>query len=888
MRMYSRRFWALLRQSSIALGFVMLAVLWLGVYVTFRQAYIADTKEQVRHSENLTLLFEETTLRTIGEIEKSLFYLRRHIEARLGTVDYHHLVSRQDILSEVIVQVAIIDAAGIMRASSASNGPAKPIDLSDREHYRFHLNTVTDDLFISKPVIGRASGRWSVQVTRRFQNKEGGFGGVVVASLDPAHLTKFFAAINLGPRGAITLVGDDGIVRASGGHSSMAAFELGQDLAATSMFKAMQSAPSGTFVDTEAPEGNRVVSFRRLRGQPLTVVNSYNEAEASRESYRTLAAHSSIAAILSIIIVWVCVRDAKNQVRLAFMQSRARRSRQRALRTAEQLRLTLENITQGIILVRRDMTIPVINRRTIELLELPAQWQRDPPRFDQMVAYLHEKGEFNHEPAPAGTMPLDHWMHENATPSQSVYERKRPDGTVLEARTKILPGGGFVRTLTDITHRRKAQAEVVRLAREDVITGLANRRAFHEALEQRMGGAPIVILYLDLDRFKIVNDTLGHPIGDKLLRAVADRIKTSIRQDDLAARLGGDEFAVVLNCEGTREAGEAVANRLVQKLSNPYEVGGHQILIGVSIGIAMGPLHGSTADDLLKASDMALYSAKAAGRGTCRFYDPSMDEEVKTKRNLEIDLRRAVASNELELHYQPFYDIQSRELRGFEALIRWRHPDRGLVPPIHFIPIAEETGLIGPIGAWALKQACRDALAWPAHLKVAVNVSSVQFKVGDLIRDVTAALSETGLPPPRLELEITESTLMEQGDSTIRVLTTLKEAGISIAMDDFGTGYSSLSYLHSFPLSKIKIDRSFVSDLGKSEKVEVIIKSIIDIARTMGMTTTAEGIETPEQLAHLAKLGCDIGQGYYYSKPRPIGEIAELIAAAQAAAPKAA
>jgi len=879
MRISSRRGWALLRQHSVLLCVVVLAVLWAGVYLTFRQTLVSNQRDQVKNSVNLGLLFEETTLRTIGEVEKSLFYLRRNIEASLGKADYHLLVSRQDIISETIVQFAIIDATGIMRATSASKGPSKPIDLSDREHFRFHLGKETDSLFISRPVIGRASGKWSVQITRKFVDKDGAFGGVVVASLDPVHLANFFTAIDLGPKGAISLIGLDGVVRASGGGNNAGVLALGEDLSKTPLFDRMRNDSDGSFAYQTEQGDRRTITFRRVRGQPLIVASSFSQTAVEMDAYKTLSAHGSFAALLSIIIIAVSVRGAKDQLRLSFMQSRSRRSRQRALRSAEQLRLTLENITQGIILVRRDWTIPVINRRLIELLDLPEDWQRRPPRFDDLIQHLEGQGEFEIDPAPAGVMPAAHWMEPGTAPTQATYERRRPNGTVLEVRTTTLPGGGFVRTLTDITHRRRAQAEVDRIAREDVVTGLANRRAFHEVLERHGTATPYVLLYLDLDRFKVVNDTLGHPVGDALLRAVGSRILASVRDEDVAARLGGDEFAVLLTSYGTEDAGRAVAERLVRRLSQPYEVDGHQIIIGVSIGLAIGPRDGRNADDLLKASDMALYSAKAAGRGTYRVYVPSMDDEVREKRKLELDLRRALSNHELELHYQPFFDIATRTVLGFEALMRWRHPERGLVSPADFIPIAEETGLIGPIGAWALLQACHDALAWPAETSVAVNVSSVQFKTGDVYRDAVAALSASGLPAHRLELEITESTLMEQGDATVNVLRELRDLGISISMDDFGTGYSSLSYLRRFPLSKIKIDRSFVMDLENSPNVEVIIRSIIDIARTMEMKTTAEGVETPQQLELLARLGCHIGQGYLFSKPRPVTEITELMAA---------
>jgi diguanylate cyclase (GGDEF)-like protein len=877
MRSLHRRGLLLLKQSSLLLGFVVLTMLWAGVVLTFRQAQVSDYREQVKSSTNIGLLLEETTLRTLGEIDKSLFYLRRHIEARLGTVDYHHLVSRQDILSEIIVQFAIIDAQGIMRASSASNGPAKPIDLSDREHFKFHVGRTTDDLFISRPLIGRVSGKWSIQVTRKFMARDGSFGGVVVGSLDPVHLTNFFAAVNLGPQGSVALIGLDGVVRATGGAAKVGVLNFGEDISKTDVFESLMQGDSGTFTYTTPAGDSRVVIFRKVRGLPLIVVNTFSEPDVYLGAYQTLSAHGTVATLLSLIIIVVCVRGARDQVRIGFMQKRTRHSRQQALRTAEQLRLTLENMTQGIILVRRDLSIPVINRRTIELLDLPSEWQRHPPRFDELIAHLEAHGEFADEPAPAGVMPLDSWMNEGAAPSEAIYERRRPNGTVLEVRTTSLPGGGFVRTLTDITHRRKAQAEVDRLAREDVVTGLANRRAFLEVLEARRSQGPMVLLEMDLDRFKVVNDTLGHPIGDALLRSVGERIRLAIRSGDVAARLGGDEFGVLLASEGTEEAGRRVAERLVARLSEPYAIEGNQILIGVSIGVAVGPRDGGSADDLLKASDMALYAAKAAGRGTYRVYEPAMNEEVRVRRKLELDLRQALVAGEFELHYQPFYELDSGRLGGCEALIRWRHPERGLVSPAQFIPIAEETGLIAPIGAWALQQACRDAVTWPAHMKVAVNVSSVQFKTGQITRDVLAALEQTGLDPRRLELEITESTLMEEGDSTVWLLSELADLGLSIAMDDFGTGYSSLSYLRRFPLNKIKIDRSFVMDLTQSTKVEVIIKSIIDIARSMEMQTTAEGIETETQHAMLRQLGCDVGQGYLFSKPLPLAQVRELI-----------
>ncbi|NJO34779.1 MAG: EAL domain-containing protein [Rhodospirillales bacterium] len=457
---------------------------------------------------------------------------------------------------------------------------------------------------------------------------------------------------------------------------------------------------------------------------------------------------------------------------------------------------------------------------------------------------------------------------------------------MLEVRSTALPDGGFVRTFTDITERRHAQAEVGRLASEDVLTGLPNRRLFQQELEKcaqvscSSFGAEhqgFALLYLDLDHFKDVNDTLGHPVGDGLLQAVAQRLKQIVRNDSIAARLGGDEFAILIRSVISTDQPEAVAKRLVAALAHPYDIYGQTITIGVSIGIALSPHDATDPDLLLKAADMALYAAKAAGRSTYKFFHGSMAEQVRVRREVEIDLRQAIDKQELELHYQPLLNLATHSISGFEALMRWRHPVRGLVAPADFIPIAEDTGLIVPLGAWAIRTACLEAMNWPRTCKISVNVSSIQFKSGSLVATVRDILAETGLPAGRLELEITETTLLNDSETTFGILRELRELGVKVSLDDFGTGYSSLSYLRTIPLNGIKIDRSFVKDLGKGPGGDVIISSVIDIAKTMAMTTTAEGVETAEQLKLLTTLGCHEAQGFLISKPIPGQQVLDLI-----------
>jgi diguanylate cyclase (GGDEF)-like protein len=420
------------------------------------------------------------------------------------------------------------------------------------------------------------------------------------------------------------------------------------------------------------------------------------------------------------------------------------------------------------------------------------------------------------------------------------------------------------------------------MAHHDALTGLPNRVLFHERLDEallrvRRDRDKLAVLYLDLDQFKNVNDGLGHPAGDKLLVAAAERLRTCLRGSDMVARFGGDEFAVLqIGLAGPHEAG-ILAERIVTLLSEPYDIDGQQSVIGASIGIAVAPADGETAEQLLGNADVALYKAKEDGRRIFRFFEPGMDARLRARRTLELDLRNALAAGEFELYYQPLVTLETGVISGFEALLRWHHPLRGMVAPAKFIPLAEETGLIVPIGEWVLRQACAEAAAWPDDLKIAVNLSPVQFKKGNLPQVVFATLASTGLPAARLELEITESIFLAESKTNLATLRRLRALGVGISMDDFGTGYSGLSYLRAFPFDKIKIDRSFISELGESADCMAIIRAITNLGSNLGIPTLAEGVETEEQLELLRKEGCTEMQGYLFSRPVPASEIAGLL-----------
>jgi len=478
------------------------------------------------------------------------------------------------------------------------------------------------------------------------------------------------------------------------------------------------------------------------------------------------------------------------------------------------------------------------------------------------------------------------------------WRHLKADGSEIQVLTfgrRITFDGrdGFLVAIVDITERRQAEARIAHMALHDGLTNLPNREFYQERLRQALeqsqpGNKPVAVLCVDLDLFKNVNDSFGHPMGDRLLTAVAERLRSEVRGSNLVARLGGDEFAIVLAADVSANEASDFAARLIEILSECYDVDGVEVTVGASIGIALSPGDGETSEELMRNADMALYRAKSDGGGVHRFFEREMDRQAQKRRDMELDLRRAFANGEFELHYQPLVDIAADRISGFESLLRWRHPEKGMISPAEFVPVAEDIGLIVALGEWVLREACSAAVKWPADVKVAVNLSPVQFRSRNLVQVVISALAHSGLSPRRLELEITESLFLAETEANLAILHQLRELGVSISMDDFGTGYSSLSYLRSFPFDKIKIDRSFVKDLAERSDCVAIVRAISGLGRSLNITTTAEGVETVDQLDWLRAEGCNEVQGFLFSAARPASEIAALLSDFGARAAKAA
>jgi diguanylate cyclase (GGDEF)-like protein/PAS domain S-box-containing protein len=533
----------------------------------------------------------------------------------------------------------------------------------------------------------------------------------------------------------------------------------------------------------------------------------------------------------------------------------------------ERLEITINNMPQGVCLFDVNQRIVFANARYGELYRLTPEQIKPGTSLAQILEHRRDSGlEFATAPD----------LYRNINIRKNLETQDLPDGRTISISRRLLSDGGWLTTHDDITARRRNERRIAHIASHDAMTGLANRTHFMNALDRATtsgGTNHIAVFLLDLDRFKAVNDRLGHAAGDELLKQVAKRLRAAVREEDLVARLGGDEFAIIQQLDGANHEGAiSLARRIIARIAKPFDLDGQPADVGTSIGIALCPEQGLDGPDLLKKADLALYEVKSAGRNDFRIFDANMSQVVEDQRRLEEELRVAVEQGEFRLHYQPIRDARTNTICSAEALVRWYHPQRGVLSPDKFIPLAEETGLINPLGDWILSQACKDAASWSEPHKLAVNLSALQFKKGNLFDIVLCALVESGLSPERLELELTETALLDEQPDCLKTLRQLKSIGVTIVLDDFGTGYSSARYVTLYPFDKLKIDKSFVQGMATRRECAAVVASTIALARGLGIAITAEGVETPEQLRKLGADGIDFVQGYLIGYPVPLAD----------------
>jgi diguanylate cyclase (GGDEF)-like protein len=835
--------------------------------------------ESERELTNTALILAEQIDRTFQGIDLVQSSVLEKIQSQgiASSEDYTRRMSGEDVhlmlkaSTSGLVQIyaiSLINADGRLLNFSRS-WPGPQLSVADREFFTVLKSNPQVTSYISQPGHNRTNGAWTLFLVRKVTAANGEFLGLVLGAIELSYFDKLFASVSLGAGSSITLFRSDGTLLTRYPQIESA---IGKYFKST--VGAIGDGDGGTarFVGQIGGK-DRLLAAHRLAHFPVVISVAIDTAAALaiwQKETSVLLGAGGLAALTVAIMIFLIARQ----------QAQANNSSMQML-ALEKHRLdsAMNNMAQGLIMFDAAERVVLYNDLYIEMYGLSREVVKPGYSFLELLRYRAEAGNLlHHDPEQYRAEVVA--ALDLGKISSFIFET--PDGLEVLVTNSPMAAGGWVTTHKDITEQRRAEAKIAYMAHHDALTDLPNRLQLYEQLRQLLArtrqGRHVAVFCLDLDRFKDVNDAHGHPVGDLLLKAVADRLRQCIRDADMVARLGGDEFAIMQAGASQPTDATALASRLIEVIGAPYELDGKQVTVDLSIGIALAPGDGLDPEQLLKNADMALYRAKSDGHGLYRFFEPEMDARMQARRNLEIDLRKAIVNGEFELFYQPLVDMKTEYVTGFEALIRWHHPERGMIAPLDFIPIAEETGLIVSIGDWVLRQACAEAATWPSNVKIAVNLSPVQFKNKILLSSVVSALAASGLSPNRLELEITESVLLQDSGATLVVLHELRGLGVRISMDDFGTGYSSLSYLRKFPFDKIKIDQSFIFDMSDHDDSLAIVRAVIAMGSGLGIATTAEGVETAEQFKQLKLEGCTEVQGYLFSPPRPAADVKGLLA----------
>lgn len=1115
-------------QLNTFLGIITIAILWSGIAFYLGKQEENALRGAQTTSDNLARVFEEHVVRVIDQADNALLALRAIYKKNDNNFDVE---AARVFLNSFILQISIIGPDGILRASTVDVPSGTKMDLNDREHYKKHLNTIDDKLFVSRPVVGRASGKLSIQITRRIENADGSFDGVIVASINQAALSNFYRAIDIGEDGAIVVFGFDRIVRVSRGFKNL---KPNDAYPAKLLFRSLKTKAAGFFSGPGIVDGiPRLVSYRAVEGLPLVVAVGLARDAVLAEHKNYIKSYYIGAALITGVVVLIMSLGAWRKKILYDSTDMLKATQKSLIRSQERYRLVENAVDDGIwdwnlatgecyfsehfkrITACEDHKKPEGIDTFIELLhyadksaflEIVKQHIKDGTpysvdlrivgrnddfkwincrgraiqegeschsrmvgtiteiserkriqseieearnnlkRAEKMaglghVKYIKEKDEYTWSDgvyrimgqSPEKFAPSFHtvpdFIHPDDREHLAQYRRdvmaghsvaritfrayredgeeifikywavpvrgeggcitgmfgtiqdvtegkhfeealksanrelidkqyaidqalcfvsadvngnityanekfchvsgysrealignnhrilnsgfhppqffeqmyktitkghvwrgeicnKRTDESLYWMDTTIVPQLGkdekpiaYMAIRTDITSRKKAEEKISYLARHDTLTGLGNRAFLNAAMDKVLRKAQrrqetFGVFLLDLDGFKDVNDTLGHAAGDELLKLVACRLKAAVGSKEILARLGGDEFAIIQSCqEDQREAASGLAIRILDGLAAPFELKDHSVFVGASIGVAVSPQDGADPGELLQKADLALYRVKAEGRNNFRFFDEAISDGYAERLQLGSDLRRALGNSELQLYYQPVIDVNSREICCVEALVRWNHPEKGLLTADQFVPLAEEMGLAELLANRVLKEACLDGMELPEHIKIAVNLSATQFRNYSILESLRTIVSASEFPARRLEVEITESALMKDTERCNEILREIKNLGISIALDDFGTGYSSLSYLTKFPFDKIKIDKSFIHGLRSNPGCTAIVASVLTLARALNIVVTAEGIEEKHQFELLAAAGVQQVQGYLFGRPEPIEDM---------------
>ena len=860
-------------------GAFLIAAITIGTTImagNFRERALNSSERELENTVLLLARHFDQQLEDFEVIQKDLIaYMRssgissrEDYKRRMSGQDIHLMLKAKLGALSYVGGVNIFDADGVLINASAT-WPVPEVRVADRSYFKvFKSDPRSPDMLI-EPVYSRITGFWTTVIARRMTGPNGEFLGAVGRGIEPANFEKFFASLALGEGAAISMYHRDGTLLARYPHVDAM---IGQNFKAGPVHQQVLSKSDHGTVRIISPiDGqNRLASARILRNFPISVVATTTVASALadwQEQIRFLIAVAGLSVLAISTLLFLVVRRLSQQHQLE----------------KQRLDTAINNMTQGLLMFDSSRRLVVANQRYIEMFGVSTEVVKPGCTMHELLNHRREIGSFKGD-VDKYCATLFRKMAQGKI-FQTIMETA--DGGSIQVSYRPLPRGGWVTTLEDITERRRVEDRITHLAHYDALTDLPNRALFHEQLERELAriapGEQLAVMYIDIDEFKSVNDTLGHLIGDELLKSVAVSLGRCVRDTDFVARLGGDEFAIVQTGVRTADEVTGLVTRVLDTIREPYECLGHQVTTDASIGIALAPQHGTDLDQILKNADLAMYAAKSAGRRTYRFFEPEMDARVRARRILEMDLRQAISDGAFEVHYQPCVNLRDNKITGCEALLRWRHSERGMISPAEFIPIAEETGLINQLGEWVLTTACAEATTWPDHIKLAVNVSPVQFKSGTLALKIVAALAASGLPASRLELEITEAVLIRDDEAALAILHQLRALGVGIALDDFGTGYSSLSYLQRFPFDKIKIDRCFVNDIAEPDGSSCIVQAVVNIAAARQMTTTAEGVETQQQRELLRALGCAEMQGYLFSPAKPAAEIRQLFHREQSA-----